>query len=205
MDAFLRVKGVSRPTSGGDYGAHLAMLHANRLRLWLVVLSLPVLLCGSAARSDFVPPELPDLGYEITLTTDKTVYSLGEEVHAVHRIYNPYEGPVTIQLLCTPGFDLWAMRDDVKVWGYWRMFHAFGGPYDLPPGWTVFEYAWDMTDTWGEVLVSPGEYEMVGVIHSDSYPPSNWISTPITIVPEPGTGLMLLAFAFVGLIRKRQR
>jgi len=170
-------------------------------------LILPVLVCGSAARAEDEGdwPWAHRIGLEITLTTDKQVYELGEEVHAVHRIYNPYESAVTIQLLYTPGFDLWAMRDDVKVWGYQRGLCAYGDLYHFPPGETVFEYTWDMMDTWGEAYVSPGDYWLVGVIYDGIPVPYHQPVTFITIVPEPATGLTFVVIAVAGLVSNRQR
>ena len=83
------------------------------------------------------------------------------------------------------------------VWSRYQFFFFDMPILVLPPSESVqHDYTWDLTDYAGNA-VAPGEYELVGVIYGDRS-----VSTRITLVPEPGT-LVLLLPAIVTLVRRR--
>ncbi len=139
-----------------------------------------------------------DLQYVIE--TDKSIYNLGEEVHALHRITNPFDVSVDISLFQSPGFDLWVVQDEEKIWSYQQWFFPVIWSKTIDPGETLeYNYTWDMMD-YDDNPVAPGEYEVVGVVYGGG--PS--VSTPITIIPEPGT-LLLMLMGFGAVAGRKRR
>jgi len=152
------------------------------------------------AGADLTPAGGPRPAY--FLDTDKAVYQLGEQVHAVHRLTNEGDEDYRLQKITTPVFDLWVLDiDGDKIWSYnMIVLPGNAGWLTVAPGESVLrEYTWDMTDYQGN-FVSPGAYELVGVIYGGAH-----VRTGITVVPEPTTlGVVLAGFGFA-IIRRGAR
>ncbi len=162
---------------------------------WIAVLGIG----GRQAGADVTPAGGPRPAY--SLETDKAVYQLGEEVHAVHRLTNEGDADYRALMLSGPAFDLWVLDDQSeKIWSQHLNF-TFGTWWlTVEPGASIVrEYTWSMTDYAGN-LVSPGQYELVGVIYGDTD-----VSTQITILPEPATVGLVLAGCWVLALRRRAR
>jgi len=149
-------------------------------------------------RADLLPhPNGHDLEYVVE--TDSTIYSLGQTVGIVHRVTNPLEVDVTLHLLDEPGFEVLVMANDDVLWSYPPGFAMNLWSLTLEPGEAIaYDYTWDMTDYDGNML-QPGEYMIWGMVHGDGHN----VSTPISIIPEPGT-VFLLCGGLVVAIGKRQ-
>ncbi|MFO8014653.1 MAG: BsuPI-related putative proteinase inhibitor [Phycisphaerae bacterium] len=134
--------------------------------------------------------------------TDKTLYQLGEEVHAVHRLTNEGDEDYRLRALNTPAFDMYVYNDNAeRVWSYNMILLPNTWWLTVAPGESIVrEYTWDMTDYQGN-LVSPGRYELVGVIYG------GWdVRREITIIPEPCSIALLLGGCWLlhGLRRGRR-
>ena len=162
---------------------------------WIAVMGI----ASREAGADVTPAGGPRPGF--FLETDKAVYQLGEEVHAVHRLTNEGDADYRARMLSGPAFDLWVLDDQgAKIWSQHLNFTLNTWWLTLGPGESIVrEYTWDMTD-YGGNLVSPGQYELVGVIYGD-----NDVSTQITILPEPATVGLVLAGCWVLALRRRAR
>jgi hypothetical protein len=145
-------------------------------------------------------PVLPLPTLTSFIETDKDVYALGETVRALQRVTNEEDVNITLELMSSPGFDLWVLDDSqVKVWSAHKVFAMVVWTLTLTPGEFVErEYIWDMTDDDG-IPVPPGVYEIAGVINRGA----PHVSTQISVVPEPSSALLLLCGLVLTLARKR--
>ena len=170
----------------------------------LVVAWATLAITAGRAAADVTPGPFPGLTYLSELETDKAVYQLGEEVHAVHRLTNEGDEDYRFQKITTPVFDLWALDDQgTKIWSYYMIIiQGNAGWMTVAPGESIVrEYTWDMTDYQGN-LVAPGTYELVGVMYGNGLAAAR---RAITVVPEPATmGLVLLGASFA-IFRARAR
>ena len=120
-----------------------------------------------------------------SVVTDKAVYHPGDVVQIVHRIENLGEGDFVLE---SPAFHLWVQNGTGVAWSVPDE-QAIGyiGILVLAPQQSLdLPYRWNMDGRDGE-QVPAGEYEVVGVVNTDRI-----ASATITILPEPGTFVLLL-------------
>jgi len=163
----------------------------------LLLATIPALCATCPVRAELIPDPPPGIQY--TIETDRDVYQLGENVLVSQKVVNPSQWDFTLRLNMTPGFDLWALRDGVKIWSTHIAFFLYGSAKTVGPGEMLQrDYVWDMRDYNGDI-VPPGEYEMRSVIYGNGRD----VSKTITIVPEPATfRIMLLTW---GLLPGKRR
>lgn len=160
--------------------------------------------CAEGLQAEIIPigPLPNSVNFEYSLESDKSLYQLGETVHATHTITNPFDVPVGLDLNCSPGFNLLVKQGDIEVYAAHNAFLAVMQTLMFQAGETLeLDYTWDVMDNYGNPVL-PGEYELVGVVH-DVGIGTYASSTIITIVPEPGT-LGLLLLGGLGLLRRRR-
>lgn len=130
----------------------------------LLRLAIILALCATCPVGAEPIPDPPP-GIQYIIETDRDVYELGENVLATQKVVNPSQWRFTLQLDVDPGFDLWVLRDGVKVWSEHTAFRMIIWEMVVGPGETLqYDYVWDMRDYEGD-LVAPGEYEIRSVIY----------------------------------------
>jgi hypothetical protein len=149
-------------------------------------------------------------GIEYYIQTDKSVYNLGEDVEMLYRVTNLTDVNVTFRFPSSPAWNFWVEKDGEGIWSAVKIWYAFGTSFTLTPSeYKEFPdfsppYVWDMRDDEGN-LINVGEYEVIGGF--DAGIAENFyysrVSVPITVVPEPGSFVLLLGGMFY-LTRKRK-
>jgi len=137
------------------------------------------------------------------IETDKTVYSLGQQVHVVHRVESNLDEPWTLWPVRDPWWNLHVFDEGgSEVWTRFRAFLHYAPPLVFAPGeWVEYEYTWDLTDLEGNP-VAPGRYELAALI-SQGPGSRTWIT--VAPAPEPGALLLMLAGFTWPLARRRKR
>ena len=138
---------------------------------------------------------------EYYIQTNKYTYNLGENVEMLHRVTNL--GDIDVHIPCTkaPEFNFLVEKNGVDIWARHHYFVAFSPGVNILAGEYVEKtFSWDMYDDNG-ILVAPGIYNVMGVMYNDIGPTE--VSIPITVIPEPGSLVLLITGSFV-LIRKKR-
>lgn len=148
-------------------------------------------------------------GIEYYLQTDKSVYTLGENVLMLYRVTNIGDEDVTFETGNTPQYQFKVQQDETIIWFCPGFFFPSVTRFTLHPG-ELKEYSnyWDMINFFTGDLVSPGNYDITGALYDlaldyrERYVP---VTVPIEIVPEPAT-ILLLSAGILGIrIRKPRR
>jgi len=136
------------------------------------------------------------------IETDATTYQLGQAVHIRQGITNKGNFDTGIAFTSEPAFDFYILSGDKRIdrsiglrfWIYWSKTLSPGEVFSM-------EWTWDQTDLNRNPL-PPGTYDIVGTTSgiTTEYGPV----TRITIVPEPGT-ILLVTLGFAGVLRVRRR
>ncbi|MDY6912564.1 MAG: BsuPI-related putative proteinase inhibitor [Chloroflexota bacterium] len=168
------------------------------------------------ARADFVyqvqPLPVPPVLME-SIETDKSVYSLPEDVQVVYRVTN-ISNETYAWWSWAPAYDVVVSRDAEPIWwvSYGEFYNAGPVGTTLSPGQSKeLRYTWDMKDNEGN-MVTPGTYEIEGGMYLCESTPGllhgsviGNRATNITIIPEPASlTLMLLGLGYI-TARKRKR
>jgi hypothetical protein len=144
-------------------------------------------------------------GIEYYIQTDKSVYSLGENVEMLFRVTNLRDDEVRIGCSQSPEFNLFVRKDGESIWALIHGFKAYSPGVELLADESKgLTHSWDTSDDDG-VVVEPGLYTVVGVMYNQTWNYYNnrgytitEVGVPITIIPEPcslvllGAGLMSL-------------
>ncbi|MHC4692227.1 MAG: right-handed parallel beta-helix repeat-containing protein, partial [Planctomycetota bacterium] len=122
---------------------------------------------------------------EFYVETDKSIYSLGENVEMLYRLTKLGFPSATIPCHQDPPLNLVVLKDGKTIWmkvqGWWQVI------VDLPlfPNIPVeITSSWDMNDLNG-VPAGPGTYDVLGVIYDTIGIPD--VGVQITILPIPCT------------------
>jgi hypothetical protein len=176
------------------------------------VIALTIMMCYAtsvnATAANWNATEVNDIEYYIQ--TDKSTYSLGENVEILYRVTNlrdeewtfSYMPPVQDVLVAA---DEGGVSDTVWFWswdGIWptgpKVFHLEpNGSVELDGVWSQI----DLNDSWevgDDTQVLPGIYEIGGRIGSSAFNDTisnSLVTLEITIIPEPTS----LAIFFTGL------
>ena len=139
---------------------------------------------------------------EYYMQTDKSVYSLGEDVEMLFRVTNLGEESVTIG--CSRGgeFNFWVQTNEEHIWAAAHFFKWFSPGVELFAGTSRnVPYNWNMRDD-DDDLIEPGIYNVVGVMYNEPWNRSHSgeytiteVGVPISIIPEPTS----LALFMLGL------
>ncbi len=176
-------------------------MHCNKGRL--VVMGGLIVLGIFAGAARGAPITASDLEY--SLETDKDVYLLGETVNITHRMTNPFQEDVELNLYSTPGHILWVTSlPQEPIMHYWAIAHGGIQPPEpctilVEAGQTTeWNYSWSQTDSQG-VQILHGDYRIQHLFYGDGSATTKTIS----IIPEPASMLLLLAGGCVLLRRMR--
>ena len=134
---------------------------------------------------------------EYYIQTDKSTYTLGENVNMLHRVTNLRDQDVHISCTKAPEFNFIVEKNGDDIWARYRSFYTFSPGVEILAGEYVEKtFSWDMKDNNG-ILVAPGIYNVVGVMYNGL----TEVSVPITVIPEPGS-LVLFITGVSFLIKK---
>lgn len=164
--------------------------------------SLVALSMTSPAWGNPLPPPPWTNGMEFSIETDKSVYSLGEQVLATYFVHNPTDQDFVWTFNTDPGLFLWVHQDTEEIWLNPMAVKLMFSAVTIPAQDTFeLEWLWNLTDK-DNLPVAHGLYTLT----AGPTPTSNEaISTEITVIPEPATAL-LLGSAWIGfLLKRRQR
>ena len=148
---------------------------------------------------------------EYYFQTDKSVYSLGEDVEMLFRVTNLSDQDVLIPCSRDPEFNLLVQEDADLIWMKYPVGFAFSPGVEILSGeYVELFHAWDMKDMDG-VLTEPGTYDIFGLMYNAPWnnllhgtPTRTTIGLSITIIPEP-CSFVLLMVGLPVLIRKSKR
>jgi hypothetical protein len=109
------------------------------------------------------------------------------------------DATITIPCSRSGEFNLLVEKNDESVWAAAHWFAWFSpGVELLAGGYRNIPYIWDMIGDNGN-LVTPGIYDVVGVMYNEPWnynnhgnPYATEVSVPITFVPEPATIFLLV-------------
>ena len=187
------------------------MRNLKTRRRGVIVAGLMVIILGIAPLAMATPDSNSIIidGIEYYIQTDKSVYSLGENVEMRYRITNLRDEDVTFSCFELPVYQFRAEQDEVQIWsapivrlpvsvvltlqpGEFRMF-----PNDFPP-----PFIWNMRD-YGNDLVGIGNYNIIGGLYDGQLDVFDYteIGVSIEIVPEPST-ILLISLGLVGIRKK---
>lgn len=124
---------------------------------------------------------------EYYMETDKSVYSLGENVQMLYRVTNLGDTEVTFQFISTAQWNFWVDKDDTNIWRQINGWYLSFTEFTLSPNESKeFSCDWDMRDTGGN-LVAPREYDVIGGLFNGGAGTDEYsrVSVPIQIVAEP--------------------
>ncbi|HUW18269.1 MAG TPA: BsuPI-related putative proteinase inhibitor [Sedimentisphaerales bacterium] len=142
-------------------------------------------------------------GIQYYIDTDKSLYDLGDNVQMLYTVTNLQSQQVTFHFGQSPEWNFWVEKGGEEVWsavkGWWTEVTSF----TLQPAESKdFSYTWNMRDD-NDELVGTGVYTVIGGLWSPTggYEHTE-VTVPITIVPEPSSGAMLLAGLIILLKRR---
>lgn len=136
---------------------------------------------------------------EVSVTTDKTTYLLGEEIGISVTAFNPNDYELSLDALSYYKIDdgKWLPLYIMIVWP----------PIPLPP---MSSYTWDFEHFHGPPLdpdyyplLEIGEHSVVGqaAVYTESYIQSEPFQ--FSVIPEPAT-VILMSLGALGFVRRRQ-
>ena len=178
----------------------------------IAFMSIAILCLSETIQADIVPinsnSKVID-GIEYYVQTDKSIYTLGENVEMLYKVTNLNNYSVTFHVPSIPEYDFWVQKDGVDIWWRGHGFWLWGGQFTLEqneswicPGLNK-PYLWDMRDN-GNNLVGLGIYNVIGgIFYRSEHPVDTKVSVPIQIVPEPSTILFFSIGTLVIWIRKK--
>ena len=136
---------------------------------------------------------------EYYIQTDKSTYNLGKNVDMLFRVSNLGDSDVLIPCTKAPEFNLLVKKDENTIWMKVKAWYLYSPGVEILSGESVDTiFSWDMKDDNG-ILVVPGIYNVEGVMYNSL----TEVSVPITVIPEPGSIVLLMTGSFV-LIRKKR-
>ena len=177
-----------------------------------IVVGLWVLIIG-AVQPTMATPDSNSIivdSIEYYFQTDKSVYTLGENVEMLYRVTNlreEGEDSVTFTFPHSPEYQFWVEQDEEQIWKaiQWRAdiptaFTLLPGEYRVFPFSSPFN--WNMRDN-GNNLVDLGRYKVIGGLYNGlgTYDYTK-VAVSIDIIPEPST-LILFGVGFAQIIRKK--
>lgn len=145
---------------------------------------------------------------EFYIEADKSTYLLGENVNLRFSVTNSSQSSLVVGTTQTPNFDIYIKFDSDLIWAKFGGYFQELSSVTFGPG-EILELmaTWDMTDFNG-VPISPGVYDISGIMFNEVWhvennrePVATEIHTPITIIPEP-TSIVLLIVGLIGARRK---
>ncbi len=137
------------------------------------------------------------------MQTDKSVYTLGENVELLYRVTNVGGDAITFSFGDQVQYRFSVDKNDSFIWGVPKVGFPALSEFVLQPG-EHKEYAevWDMLDNQG-ITITPGLYNVTGSLNyltvHERYVP---VSVQIEIIPEPATIFLLGIGCFLLRIRK---
>jgi len=152
-----------------------------------------------------------EYGIEYYIQTDKSTYSLGENVEMFFKVTNLTDQAVRISCTQDPEFNLLVRKDGQTIWLLKPFFLTFSPGIPLLPGEAEeIAHNWDMKDH-GAKPVTPGLYDVVGVMYNAPWNDSHGasfdrteVAVPVTVIPEPASSI-LFAVGLAGLILAKNR
>ena len=117
----------------------------------------------------------------------------------LHRVTNLGDQDVTIRCYQVPEFNFLVKKSGHIVWSHVTAFKHTFSDIDLRANESIERTCiWDMIN-YENNLIEPGIYDVVGIVYN--IPPEAEVSIPITVIPEPGS-LVLLMTGVPFLIKK---
>ena len=211
---------------GFDYGdqricAGAVLGSFRQARGWIVILAViglsPGLLYADVIllplEDVLFPMEFPD-GVVIgsirivrTIETDQQTYQPGQTVHITQRIINQGQGQVTVGIpfRYEPAFEFSVLSgtDRVGPRGFWVHLAQYWTVWLSPGESYETQLTWDQMGVDGQP-VPPGTYDIVGITSGVTSTDDPIVS--ITIVPEPGAGVLVgVVFSLLAARKPRRR
>ena len=110
-----------------------------------------------------------EFGIEYYVQTDKSSYTLGENVQMLFRVTNKTSETVSIRCMPMPVTDFIVQKDGSNIWQYNGLFFPAGTNIELSAGESLEESCvWNMKDNDG-YLVDAGTYQVVGIMYNGSW------------------------------------
>ena len=128
-------------------------------------------------------------GIEYYMQTDKSVYSLGENVNMLYRLTNLSYNSVTFEFANQQQWSFEVKDGATTIWRWPKQINPALSDFTLKPG-DVRGYfkGWDMTNDNTGTIVTPGTYDVIGALYGT--PPERYVpvSVQIKIVEGPYCG-----------------